>query len=305
MKKIKKIEHSKEWHEQRSKGIGGSDAGAILGFNPYKSAYTLWAEKTGKIDDEIPDNEAMRLGRDLEDYVAKRFCEATGKKVKRSNFSYQSEEHPFMLANVDRLVVGEKAGLECKTTNMLTRTNYEAGDIPPSYYAQCQHYMAVTGLEKWYIAILVMNKGFYWYEILRSDEEIKALIDREAEFWKCVENDVEPNIDGSDSTSETILKLHPKGKGDAIDLALDQEAENLFKLKKQKKELDEEIKKIENRFKHDMGDAETAFTKNGVFTFKNYISNRPDNMRLKKEYPEVYANILDHKESRRFVAKER
>jgi len=164
-----------EWLEGRLKGIGGSDAGAILGLNEYKSAYTLWCEKTGRISNNI-DNEAMRLGRDLEDYVAKRFEEATGKKVRRSGFSYQSKEYPFMLANVDRLIVGEDAGLECKTANMLTKTKYDKGDIPANYYAQCMHYMAVTGLSKWYIAILVMNKGFYFFEVLRDDEEINTLI---------------------------------------------------------------------------------------------------------------------------------
>lgn len=165
-----------EWLYDRLKGIGGSDVGAVLGLNKYKSAYTLWAEKCGLLQDEEEDNEAMRVGRDLEQYVADRFTEATGKKIRKSGFSFQSEKHPFMLANVDRLIVGEKAGLECKTASALTRCDFENGDIPPSYYCQCMHYMAVTGFEKWYIAVLVMGKGFFWYEINRNEEEIEALI---------------------------------------------------------------------------------------------------------------------------------
>ena len=69
-----------EWLYDRLKGIGGSDVGAVLGLNKYKSAYTLWAEKCGLLQDEEEDNEAMRVGRDLEQYVADRFTEATGKK---------------------------------------------------------------------------------------------------------------------------------------------------------------------------------------------------------------------------------
>ena len=78
--KIKLPETREEWLENRMKGIGGSDAGAIVGVNPWKSPYTLWCEKTGKITNDI-DNEVMRQGRDLEQYVAERFCEETGKKV--------------------------------------------------------------------------------------------------------------------------------------------------------------------------------------------------------------------------------
>ena len=179
-----------EWLNDRLKGIGGSDAGAVLGLNPYKSSYTLWAEKTGRISSYVPDNEAMRQGRDLEDYVAKRFEEETGKKVRRSGFSYQSQKYPFMLANVDRLVVGEDAGLECKTTSVLTKTKYDKGDIPASYYAQCMHYMAVTGASKWYIAVLILNKGFYWYSIERNEEEIQNLIAAESDFWEMVVNNL-------------------------------------------------------------------------------------------------------------------
>ena len=65
----------------------------------------------------------MRQGRDLEDYVAQRFSEETGFKVRRANAIYQSEEHPLLLADFDRLIVGQKAGLECKTVSPFLRTN--------------------------------------------------------------------------------------------------------------------------------------------------------------------------------------
>lgn len=73
-----------EWRQARKASIGGSDAAAILRLSDYSSPYTVWAEKTGRIP-EKEDNEAMRQGRDLEQYVADRFCEQTGKKVRRVN----------------------------------------------------------------------------------------------------------------------------------------------------------------------------------------------------------------------------
>ena len=103
-----------DWLKYRKKGIPGTDAGAICGLNSYSSAFQIYQDK---ITDEIEefDNESMRQGRDLEEYVARRFSEETGLKVRRANAIFQNEENPFMLADFDRLIVGQKAGLECKT----------------------------------------------------------------------------------------------------------------------------------------------------------------------------------------------
>lgn len=100
-----------EWLKLRKQGIGGSDAGAVCGVNPYSSPMKVFRDKTSDETEEI-NNEAVRQGNDLEDYVAQRFMEAAGKKVRRSNAMYRSEKYPFMIADVDRLVVGEDAGLE-------------------------------------------------------------------------------------------------------------------------------------------------------------------------------------------------
>ena len=89
-----------EWLRYRKNGLGGSDAGTVCGFNPYRSAIHVYYDKTSdSIEQE--DNEAMRQGREFEEYVAKRFTEATGKKVRRANAMLYDEQHPFMLADVD------------------------------------------------------------------------------------------------------------------------------------------------------------------------------------------------------------
>lgn len=291
-KKIKLPESREAWLEQRRQGLGGSDAGAVMGLNKYKSPFTLWAEKTGKINDELPDNESMRVGRDLEDYVAKRFTEATGKKVRRSGFSYQSDEHPFMLANVDRWVVGENAILECKTANARSKTDYMHGDIPDSYYCQCLHYMAVTGAEKAYIAILVMGVGFHYFEIERNEEEISALIEAEKEFWKFVQNDVEPPIDETDSTSETLSRLYPNSSEKMMDLTvydLGSSLDVLDRLKQQKKEVESGISAIENSIKAQLKGCERGQTDEWIITWKtSKPAVRLDSKKLQKELPDIY-----------------
>jgi putative phage-type endonuclease len=115
--KISTAEMSHEdWLVMRKTGIGGSDAGAICGLNPYSSPMKVFWDKTNDETEEL-DSEAVRQGHDLEDYVAQRFMESTGLKVRRSNFMYRSKEHTFMIADVDRLIAGEDAVLECKTAS--------------------------------------------------------------------------------------------------------------------------------------------------------------------------------------------
>src|SRR5690625_1801045 len=97
-----------DWLHERQKGIGGSDASAILGFNPWKSAFELYIEKTSDTVQEI-DNEAIHWGNVLEDVVAEEFTRRTGKRVRRRNQIFKHKEHEFMIANIDRDERDERA----------------------------------------------------------------------------------------------------------------------------------------------------------------------------------------------------
>lgn len=296
-----------EWLEDRQNGIGGSDVGAVLGLNKYKSAYTLWAEKTWLLHTEEVDNESMRIGRDLEDYVAKRFMEATGHTVVTSDYSFQSKAHPFMLANVDRLLTDEPCGLECKTASALTRYDFENGDIPPSYYCQCMHYMAVTGLKKWYIAILVMGKGFYWFEIKRDEEEIKALIEAEEDFWNKVQTGEAPQIDGTMSTAKTLGAVFNRSKDK--ECILGHEAENalnmIYNINEKIKELKEQKTLYENIVKRDMQDAEKAEVEDYVVKWNRKETERFSQSDLKKHEPLIYKKYMKETTSERFMVKKK
>ena len=163
-----------EWLRYRKKGIGGSDAGAVCGLNPYRSAIEVYFDKTTDEVEEI-DNEAMRQGREFEDYVARRFMEATGKKVRRANAMFYDEQYPFMLADVDRMVVGENAGLECKTASPFMADKWKGEEIPLSYQIQCYHYMSVCNADAWYIAVLIYGKEFKFYKLERDEQVIQDL----------------------------------------------------------------------------------------------------------------------------------
>lgn len=282
-----------EWLKQRSKGLGGSDAGAVMGLNPYKSAYTLWAEKTGLVSSHVPENEAIRLGNDLEDYVAKRFAEQSGKKIRRSKYCYESKKYPFMRANVDRLIVGENAGLECKTANPFKDGDYSKDIIPPTYYCQCLHYMAVCGFDRMYLAVLVFQKGFYICCIDRKDsgveEDIQALIQSETEFWTHVTDGEPPQIDGSDSTANTLKQLHQSKEEDALDLRdYDDKLDEIQELKDQQKVLKARQKTLENEIKEVLQNYDFGQASIYNVSAKITISNRFDTDRFKKENPKIY-----------------
>ena len=243
-----------DWLEQRQKSIGGSDAPSIIGLNPWSSPYTVWADKLGKIPPK-EDNEAMRLGRDLEDYVAKRFTEDTGKKVRRENFLLTNPQYPFAHANVDRMVVGEDAGLECKTTSVLNLKNFKNGAFPDTYYVQCVHYLMVTGCQKWYLAVLVLGKEFKVFEIERDEDEIKALAESEEAFWKYVETQTPPPADGTESTSETLSTIYPESNEDSVNLfAYERDLEQYMALTAQIKELEKLKDEAANKVKAFLGE---------------------------------------------------
>lgn len=277
-----------DWLFERKGGIGGSDAGAIIGVNPYRSPYSVWADKLGKLPD-IPDNEAMRQGRDLEEYVAQRFTEETGKKVKRRNAIIHNPKIPYALANVDRLVVGEDAILECKTSSELRLKKYKAGEYPDTYYTQCMHYMLVTGAKKVYLAVLVFSRGFYIFEIERDEEEIQALAEAEAYFWNnYVIGDDVPPIDGSESTGEAIASIYDNPNGGELQATstINRALTELEYYKAQKKDVEREIKERENIIKEYLGDNELVngdnysaswkYQERSTFDYKRYIADNPD-----------------------------
>lgn len=244
-----------EWLEYRRKSIGGSDASSIIGLNPWSSPYAVWADKLGKIPPK-EDNEAMRQGRDLEFYVAERFCEATGKKVRRENNILINPDYPFAHANVDRMVVGEDAGLECKTTSALNMKNFKNGAFPDTYYVQCVHYMMVTGCKKWYLAVLVLNREFMVFEIERDEEEIAALAESEAEFWRLVEEKSSPVADGAVSTTNAITAIYPESNEESVNLfAYEADLKQYMAISAQIKELEKLKDEAANRVKAFLGEA--------------------------------------------------
>ena len=292
-----------EWLKHRQAGIGGSDASCIAGLNPWKSAIQLYMDKK----EENPKEQKslrMELGNRLEGLVAELFTEATGLKVRNVNGILKNDKYPFEIANIDRAIVGEKAFLECKTTNSYALKEWEEG-VPAHYEIQCLHYMAITGATHCYIAALIGNSDFIWHKIERDQETIDYLMQIEKDFWENnIEKDVVPMPDGSDAYSEYLKKKYDKSNGQTIELHL---LENgVDKLNRYDeivtdiKALESEKKLIEQEIQFHMEEFEIAKIGDRKVTWKSSSRNTIDSKKLKAEMPDIAQQYMKTSTSRTF-----
>ena len=294
-----------EWLKIRKTGLGGSDAGAVCGLNPYVSPMAVYRDKVSD-ETDMGDNEAMRQGRDLEEYVAQRFTEETGLKVRRSNKMYRSTEYPWMIADVDRMVAGGGAGLECKTVSVYKKDQWADGGIPVYYLLQCYHYMIVTGCRTWYLATVILGQDFQYRRIEYEEETAQNLIALEAEFWN---NHVlprhMPDPDGSKSCDAVLEEYFcQRGKAETIELVgFDQKLERRQEIEETMKLLETEKRQIDQEIKVFMDGHEMADSGRYRVTWREVISSRLDTKRLKEEKPDIYREFLQESKSSRFTVK--
>ncbi|MCC2491667.1 YqaJ viral recombinase family nuclease, partial [Bacillus cereus] len=242
-----------------------------------------------------------------EEIVAEEFSKRTNLQVRTCNAILQHPEYPWMLANVDRLVVGEKVGLECKTASEYLKKEWEGEEIPASYLLQCQHYMAVTGYKAWWIAVLIGGNKFIYKKIERDEEIIQYLIEIEKDFWlNHVEKGIPPMFDGSEASSTLLKEMYPDSVEDS-EIELGNEVELLIEARdqvdKEIKALEEQKAEYENKIKAKLGTNEVGKTENYKVSWKTQVSNRIDSKRLKEEQPELYKRYTKESKSRKFTVK--
>lgn len=182
--------------EDRKTFIGGSDAPVILGLSSWKSRFELYQEKIGeKAPDDLSDVERVQWGIILEDSVACMYMRRTGKKVRRVNKRIVDKNSSFpRVAQIDRRIVGGGI-LEIKTTDAANAGAWGlegSADIPPHYYAQVQHQLAVMGETFAEVAVLVGGNHMKLYLVPRDDEFIQDMTDAELAFWTACKDRLPP-----------------------------------------------------------------------------------------------------------------
>jgi putative phage-type endonuclease len=243
-----------EWLERRKRGIGSSDAAAIMGLSPWRTPLQVYCDKVGikeALDGKDEESEAMLWGRTLEPVIAKHYQEETGRAiVNPGDYTIQiHDDIPYLICTVDRMIPAEgdrpRGILEIKLVGARMADQWEEG-APPYYAAQIQHQMAVTGLTWGSFGVLVAGTKFLWCDVQRDEEFIGLLKERAAEFWRGVEDGDPPSPLPTETDKRALFALYPKHEdGASINLpaeAVDWDAE--------RSQAAEEIKAAEARKLH-------------------------------------------------------
>lgn len=302
-----------EWLEVRKHGIGSSDAAAAVGLNPYKSQLELWMEKTGR-DTDLPkpdptDTTApVYWGTLLEPIVAASYTQQTGRKVRKVNAVLQHPDRPWMLANIDREVVGasDVQILECKTAGEFGARHWGDG-VPEYVQLQVQHQLAVTGKQAADVAVLLCGQQLKVHRIERDDSLIAKLMLLQERFWHYVTTDTPPPTDGSDSSATALQYLYPRDNGKQLDFSQDSQMSALFTDLQDARSQVDKYKQLEEQYKQQiqqaMGDASKAAFETGSVSWKrSKDSTVLDIKRLLSDHPELLAQYsMTRSGSRRFL----
>lgn len=303
-----------EWLDIRKQGIGSSDCAAACGLNPYMSMLELWMIKTGRIKSHIEDEGSghapLYWGKQLEPLVAQYYSMHTNHKVRRVNAVLQ---HPdpdkyFMLANLDYAVMGsdEVQVLECKTAGEHGAKLWRDG-VPLYVLCQVQHQLAVTGKQAAHICVLICGHETKIFKVTRSESVIAHIVNAERYFWSCVEKDIPPEADASESAGKALQLLYPEHLPlTTTDLSKDAQANQQFEqLLKAKSEIEKhqtQFDQLKHQLQAKMQDAERATFQAGSVTWKkSKDSISLDSKALLKQHPEYLDQFPQSKQgSRRF-----
>ena len=301
-----------QWLSVRQGGIGSSDAAAAVGLCPYKSQLELWMEKTGRtpVEDAPPGMDDPRYwGTLLEPYVAVAYSQQTDRKVRKVNAVLQHPSFPYMLANLDREVVGcpDVQILECKTAGEWGSKLWRDG-VPEYVQLQVQHQLAVTNQQAADVAVLLCGQRLEIHRIERDEEVIARLMVLEARFWQYVTTDTEPPADGSESAGKALRQLYPGGGGgNTLDFCENRELSDTFAdlvaLKDELEVRGRHAEQLKQTLQQAMGDAARAVFATGEVSFKRAQDGTSlDTKRLAQDHPDLVARYSVTKTgARRFL----
>lgn len=307
------------WLHARTKGIGGSDVGAICGVSEYSTARTIYFKKSGQYTEpeggEFTSEalERMRFGNLLEPIVCAEYAHRTGKKIVTSPAILSHKDYHWMIANVDRFIVDDDGIpygiLEAKTAGHFMLEDWQEGDLPLSYIYQLQWYLYITDLKYGVFACLVAGQQFFHYEVYRNDDLLNdVILPAVRNFWNYnVALLIEPELDGTLASTELINEI---GK-DCIknsELFIEEQeynelAETVIICKAKIKELTRIEDEAANRIKDKMRTAELGYTQDYICKWSPQSQKRIDTDAIKSKYPKIAEECTRTITFRRFTVK--
>jgi putative phage-type endonuclease len=305
---------NQDFSPDRTKYIGGSDVGAILGLSRFRSPLEVWMEKTGKEIKQL-DSLPLRFGSFAEEFVASEYSRSTGFDLIHDESIHIHPEHSFMSAHIDRFVLESGSTipsriLECKTANPFSSGEWgEVGsdEVPMSYLCQCIWYMAITNIDRVDLAVLFGNSDFRIYEIARDIALEKMVIQKAIAFWQeHVLKDIAPPA-MSEQDCHTLFSKGDSGKSIEAKAETLELTERLQLLNSEIEVREEEISSIKQNIMNQMQEAETLTYQGKVLaTWKApKPSFRLDSKRLELEHPDIASSYkVPVQNSRRLVVKQ-
>lgn len=263
------------WLATRRLGIGGSDAAAICGQDPWRSPLEVWLDKTGQLPDDDRDSEPAQWGRILEPVVADEVARRTGVELVEVASTLAHPDRQWMLANVDRAAYdgGEVGVYEGKTGGQFTASDWADDQVPDRYLLQGMHYLAVTGLPWLLFGVLIGGQRLEIRRVARDQGLIEHLVRIEHDFWQLVEDGTPPPPDGSRACTELLAHMWDVTPGKVVTLDRSEVApliEQRTTAAAAEKAAKAAKAEAENRLKALIADAEEAIDPDGrrLFTWK-------------------------------------
>jgi putative phage-type endonuclease len=265
-----------DWLRARRKGLGGSDDAAILGLSPFRSAMDVWLDKTGRTPIDEPDDgrDFLRdLGTAVEPFIAKRYERETGRMLRPVPALVRHPLHDVIVGTPDRLVIGERRGVELKTENQFQNNFGDPGsdDVPDWYRVQCAHYIALMDYDAWDLALLHGGSHFAIYPIERDLVAENALLEYLLDWWdRHVVKDTPPELDGTPAWVRYLSQKFPRHTKPLVvaDEVGTQFAEKLIRCKAAEAECVALKTELENRIKAIIEDNEGIRGPFGRITWK-------------------------------------
>ena len=321
--------NNQDFTRERTKYLGGSDIGAILGFSKYRTALDVWLEKTGRVVNAV-DNLPVRFGTFAEEFVASEYAAQTGFSLVHSESGVTHPKHPFMVGHIDRFVFEGNRNmvlgaddlfnsdgscsashlLECKTASPFNQSEWgELGtdEVPMSYLVQCLWYLAITNLERCDIAVLFGNSDFRIYEVYRDKELEDLILEKAATFWGDFVQQDSPPPAQREADYQKLFKKEVTGKAVEADSMVCELTAKLQLLNSEMKSKELEISQIKQIIMGRMGEAELLTYQGQVLaTWKlPKQSYRLDSKRLELDHPDLIPQYqVPMQNSRRLVIKD-
>lgn len=282
-----------DWLEKRKNGIGGSDVGAVLGLNSYRTPKDVWDDKLG-LSTPFEGNEATEWGNRLEDVIAQKWSEEAKRDVQKDNKIRIHKDHPELLVNLDRVITDNQDGrgpgvLEIKTVSGFAFKAWEEDQVPLSYYAQFQHELAVTGWKWGEFGLLVDGRNFKRLPLDRDEIFIKEMTTESVEWWnKYVVPKVSPPLTGNELSK---LTTYYEGQKKSVTIDVYNLCQDYLDINERFSALEKQKKDLQNQIKIACGEADIIeHDGQKLATFKlqkgsTYEVNRPAGRVLRVKKP--------------------